>query len=71
MGFLERYLDKRINELQRQVIKYRWEEVELQKTVDKIHTRSRAKFHRNTNISTFVNIAKAPSDMKYCPLVLS
>lgn len=39
MGFLERYLDKRINELQRQVIKYRWEEVELQKTVDKIHTR--------------------------------
>ena len=39
MGFLERYLDKRINELQRQVVKYRWEEIELQKTIDKIHTR--------------------------------
>ena len=42
MGFLERYLDKRINELQRQVIKYRWEEIELQKTVDKIHTRQQS-----------------------------
>ena len=42
MGFLGRYLDKRINELQRQVVKYRWEEVELQKTVDKIHTRQQS-----------------------------
>ena len=33
---IERYLDKRLNELKSQVIKCRWQEVELQKTVDKL-----------------------------------
>ena len=36
MKHIERYLDKRLNELKSQVIKCRWQEVELQKTVDKI-----------------------------------
>lgn len=36
MNLIERYLDKRLNELKSQVIKCRWQEVELQKTVDKI-----------------------------------
>ena len=37
MECINRYLNKRISEMQHQIIKYRWQEVELEKTVQKLH----------------------------------
>lgn len=49
MNRIERYMDKRILEMQQQIVKYKWQEVELEKTVQKLHMAAEQK--------------KAPSDM--------
>lgn len=49
MNRIERYMDKRISEMQQQIVKYKWQEVELEKTVQKLHMVAEQK--------------KAPSDM--------
>lgn len=49
MNRIDQYLDKRLNEMQQQVIKYKWEQVELEKTVKNLHIAAEQK--------------KAPSDM--------
>ena len=49
MNRIERYMDKRISEMQQQIIKYKWQEVELEKTVQKLHMAAEQN--------------KAPSDM--------
>ena len=48
MNHIERYMDKRILEMQQQIVKYKWQEVELEKTVKKLHMTAEQK--------------KAPSD---------
>ena len=48
MNRIERYMDKRILEMQQQIVKYKWQEVELEKTVQKLHIAAEQK--------------KAPSD---------
>ena len=48
MNRIERYMDKRILEMQQQIVKYKWQEVELEKTVKKLHMTAEQK--------------KAPSD---------
>ena len=37
MNRIERYMDKRILEMQQQIVKYKWEQAELEKTVQKLH----------------------------------
>ena len=37
MERINQYLDKRISEMQNQIIKYKWQEVELEKTVQELH----------------------------------
>lgn len=49
MNRIERYMDKRILEMQQQIIKYKWQEVELEKTIQKLHMAAEQK--------------KAPSDI--------
>lgn len=49
MNRIERYMDKRILEMQQQIIKYKWQEVELEKTVQKLHMAA--------------DVKEAPSDM--------
>lgn len=49
MNQINQYLDKRLNEMQQQVIKYKWEQVELEKTVKNLHIAAEQK--------------KAPSDI--------
>ena len=49
MNRIERYMDKRISEMQQQIVKYKWEQAELEKTVQKLHMAAEQK--------------KAPSDM--------
>ena len=49
MNRIERYMDKRILEMQQQIVKYKWQEVELEKTIQKLHIAAEQK--------------KAPSDM--------
>lgn len=48
MERINQYLDKRISEMQNQIIKYKWQEVELEKTVQELHKSTEQK--------------KAPSD---------
>lgn len=33
MNRIERYMDNRISEIEQQIIKYKWEQIELEKTV--------------------------------------
>ena len=49
MNRIDQYLDKRISEMQQQIIKYKWEQVELEKTVQKLHMAA--------------DVKEAPSDM--------
>ena len=49
MNRVERYMDKRISEMQQQIIKYKWQEVELEKTVKNLHMAA--------------DVKEAPSDM--------
>ena len=42
-------MDKRISEMQQQIVKYKWDEVELEKTIKNLHIATEQK--------------KAPSDM--------
>lgn len=49
MNHIDRYLDKRISEIQQQIVKYKWDEVELEKTVKNLHM--------------LADVKKAPSDM--------
>ncbi len=49
MNWLERYLDKRINELKQESIKKTWRNMYLQNAVDNIHSKQQ-------------DIKKAPSD---------
>ena len=49
MNRIERYMDKRISEMQQQIVKYKWQEVELEKTVQKLHMAA--------------DVKEAPSDM--------
>lgn len=37
MNRIKRYIDKRILETQQQIVKYKWEQAELEKTVQKLH----------------------------------
>lgn len=39
MNRLERYVDKRLATLQHQIIRKRWQTIELEKAVDNIHNR--------------------------------
>ena len=38
MNWMERYTNKRLSELQSQIIRKRWQTIELEKAVDKIHS---------------------------------
>ena len=49
MNRIERYMDKRISEMQQQIIKYKWEQAELEKTVKNLHS--------------VADVKEAPSDM--------
>ena len=49
MNRIEKYMDNRILEMQQQIIKYKWEQAELEKTIKKLHSAAEQK--------------KAPSDM--------
>lgn len=49
MNRIERYMDKRILEMQHQIVKYKWQEVELEKTVKNLHMAA--------------DVKEAPSDM--------
>ena len=49
MNRIERYMDKRILEMQQQIVKYKWQEVELEKTIKKLHSAA--------------DVKEAPSDM--------
>lgn len=39
MKWMERYTNKRLSELQSQIIRKRWQTIELEKAVDKIHSK--------------------------------
>ena len=39
MNWMEHYTNKRLSELQSQIIRKRWQTIELEKAVDKIHDR--------------------------------
>ena len=39
MNWLENYANKRLAELQHQIIRKRWQTIELEKAVDKIHNK--------------------------------
>jgi hypothetical protein len=39
MKWMERYTNKRLSELQSQIIRKRWQTIELEKAVDKIHNK--------------------------------
>lgn len=39
MDWLEKYLDKRISQLQQQIIKQRWQQDTLEKAVEEVHTK--------------------------------
>lgn len=43
MNWMERYTDKRIAELNQQIIRDRWHTIELEKAVNKIQTRQQSK----------------------------
>lgn len=49
MNRIERYMDKRISEMQQQIVKYKWQEVELEKTIKNLHS--------------VADVKEAPSDM--------
>ena len=42
-------MDKRISEMQQQIVKYKWQEVELEKTIKNLHS--------------VADVKEAPSDM--------
>lgn len=42
MKWMERYTNKRLSELQSQIIRNRWHTVELEKVVDNIHNRQQS-----------------------------
>lgn len=39
MKWMEHYTNKRLSELQSQIIRKRWQTIELEKAVDKIHNK--------------------------------
>lgn len=39
MKWMERYTNKRLSELQSQIIRKQWQTIELEKAVDKIHNK--------------------------------
>ena len=39
MNWMEYYTNKRLSDLQSQIIRKRWQTIELEKTVDKIHNK--------------------------------
>lgn len=42
MNWLEHYTNKRLSELQNQIIRKRWQTIELEKAVDNIHKRQQS-----------------------------
>ena len=43
MTWFENYLDKRSKELQQEIIRQRWEQIHLEKTIEEIHSKHKKK----------------------------